>query len=83
MPGASFCVWGACFFCGGVRSVPGLITGTGNSLGRLVQNIGLSSKIFFFKREKRRGGGFACRPDRKILICVVAMGEGSLLKKSL
>lgn len=68
-----------------MRSIPGLITGTGNSLGRLVQNIGLSSKVFFFFKteKKRRRGGFACRPDRKILICVVAMGEGSLLKKSL
>lgn len=56
MPGASFCVWGACFFCGGVRSVPGLITGTGNSLGRLVQNIGLSSKIFFLREKKGEEG---------------------------
>lgn len=38
-----------------MRSIPGLITGTGNSLGRLVQNIGLSSKgfFFFFKTEKK------------------------------
>lgn len=43
------CLGSVFFVCGGgVRSIPGLITGTGNSLGRLVQNMGLSSKIFFF-----------------------------------
>lgn len=71
MPGASFCVWGAFFFLscgGGVRRIQGLITGIGNSLGRLVQSRGLLSKFFFFLRErKKREGGFASCPDRKIL----------------
>jgi hypothetical protein len=31
-----------------VRRIQGLITGIGNSLGRLVQSRGLLSKFFFF-----------------------------------
>lgn len=48
-----------------MRSIPGLITGTGNSLGRLVQNIGLSSKGFFFflRQRKKERRGF-CLPSR-------------------
>lgn len=50
-------VFGEHFFflsCGGgVRRIQGLITGIGNSLGRLVQSRGLLSKFFFFKREKK------------------------------
>lgn len=45
--------------------------------------MGLSSKIFFLReREKKREEGvLLALPDRKILICVVAVGGGESFEK--